>query len=64
MSSFLSTSGGKTLFAGILILITGALAKAFECPYDNAIMLVGLVVGIIGAILYFSGSARHTDTGN
>ena len=63
MSGFLSTGGGKTLLAGIIIIITGALAKAYECPYDNAILIVGVAIAVIGAILYFSGS-RTTDTGS
>ena len=63
MSSFLSTGSGKTLLAGILVIITGALAKAFECPYDNAILIVGAVLFIIGGILYFSGNTGRTDTG-
>ena len=63
MSGFLSTGGGKTLLAGIIFIITGALAKAYECPYDNAILIVGVAIAVIGAILYFSGS-RTTDTGS
>lgn len=63
MSGFLSTGGGKTLLAGIIVLITGALARAYDCPYDTAILVVGAVLAVIGLILYSSG-AKRTDTGS
>jgi hypothetical protein len=63
MSAFLSTRGGKTLLAGIIVLITGALASAYACPYDTAILVVGAILAVIGLVMYMSG-ARRTDTGS
>lgn len=59
MSAFLSTGGGKTLLAGIIVVITGALAKAAGCPYDNAILIVGVIIAVIGGIMY--GSSRSVS---
>ena len=58
----LSTRGGKTVLAGIILLITGALAKAFQCPYDNPILVAGSIITLVG-ILMNMGTTRHTDTG-
>ncbi|WP_276131661.1 hypothetical protein [Polluticoccus soli] len=51
MRPFLSTASGKMVFAGILVVLTGALAKAAGCPYDNAILIVGIILAVIGGIM-------------
>jgi hypothetical protein len=60
MRSLFSTAGGKTILAGIIVVITGALAKAADCPYDNPILIVGVILAIVGGIMYAS-SGRVTD---
>lgn len=60
MRPLFSTPGGKTILAGIILVLTGTLAKIAACPYDNAILIAGVLTGIIGGIMY-SGSRRVTD---
>ncbi|MCD6062886.1 MAG: hypothetical protein K0R82_797 [Flavipsychrobacter sp.] len=60
MRPFFSTAAGKTLLAGIIVVIIGALAKAASCPYDNPILIVGVILAVVGGIMYAS-DRRVTD---
>jgi len=60
MRPLFSTAGGKTIIAAIVLVITGALAKAAACPYDNHILIAGIILAVIGGVMYAS-SSRLTD---
>ena len=52
MRPFFSTTAGKTLLAGIIVVLLGVAAKAAACPYDNAILIVGVILAIVGGVMY------------
>ncbi len=63
MSRFLSTGSGKAFLAGVIIIITGALAQAYDCPWGEGILITGVILSILGLAIYFM-SNRRIDTGS
>ncbi len=63
MGGFLGTGSGKAFIAGLILIITGALAQAYECPWGEGIIITGVVMSILGLVIYLM-THKRVDTGN